>query len=207
MLSERQLFALFVASFLVLLFVVPAVRLRMTAGTWGFVLQRRANPYQRAIGLGMAALVGAIAAWALLFWARGPEALGVWPAPRWVRIAGWALLVFGALLTMLAQSNMGRSWRVGIDDRPTGLVTGGLFRAVRNPIFSAMGVTLAGAVLVAPSVWSVAGWVVYAGLVAIQVRLEEQHLLALHGEAYARYAARVGRFIPVLGRLEQKEMA
>ena len=36
----------------------------------------------------------------------------------------------------------------------------------------------------------------------IQVRLvEEPYLLRQHGDAYRNYAARVGRFVPGLGRL------
>ena len=36
----------------------------------------------------------------------------------------------------------------------------------------------------------------------MQVRaVEEPHLLATHGRAYADYAARVGRFVPGIGRL------
>ena len=46
--------------------------------------------------------------------------------------------ILPAPLTVLAQLQMGASWRVGIDDRPTELVTGGLFRVVRNPIFTAL---------------------------------------------------------------------
>jgi protein-S-isoprenylcysteine O-methyltransferase Ste14 len=50
--------------------------------------------------------------------------------------------------------------------------------------------------------------VALAGLAAlwlaleIQVRLvEEPYLLRTHGDAYREYAARVGRFVPGLGRL------
>jgi protein-S-isoprenylcysteine O-methyltransferase Ste14 len=46
------------------------------------------------------------------------------------------------------------------------------------------------------------GWLDYVLLVSLQVRLEEDHLLRLHGGAYQRYAARVGRFLPGVGRLE-----
>lgn len=43
--------------------------------------------------------------------------------------------------------------------------------------------------------------VVHAGI-QMQVRaVEEPHLLATHGQAYAHYAARVGRFLPWIGRL------
>jgi protein-S-isoprenylcysteine O-methyltransferase Ste14 len=41
----------------------------------------------------------------------------------------------------------------------------------------------------------------FAGL-ELQVRqVEEPYLLETHGEEYALYAARVGRFVPGLGRL------
>jgi protein-S-isoprenylcysteine O-methyltransferase Ste14 len=34
--------------------------------------------------------------------------------------------------------------------------------------------------------------------------VEEPYLLRTHGEAYAAYAARVGRFVPGLGRLAKQ---
>jgi len=36
---------------------------------------------------------------------------------------------------------------------------------------------------------------------AAQTRLEEKHLAGLHGPSYRAYAARVGRFVPGVGRL------
>jgi protein-S-isoprenylcysteine O-methyltransferase Ste14 len=37
---------------------------------------------------------------------------------------------------------------------------------------------------------------VHLVLMIIKARNEERHLLAVHGEAYARYVARTGRFMP-----------
>jgi protein-S-isoprenylcysteine O-methyltransferase Ste14 len=55
--------------------------------------------------------------------------------------------------------------------------------------------------LVAPSVPGVLLALVVAASVEAQARLEERHLLALHGVRYREYAGRVGRFFPGVGRL------
>ena len=99
---------------------------------------------------------------------------------------------------------MGTSWRIGVDhEERTDLVTSGPFALVRNPIFAAMIPTGLGLVLMVPSWVAIAG---FAGLVLaleIQVRVvEEPYLLQAHGERYAAYASRVGRFVPGVGRLD-----
>ena len=98
---------------------------------------------------------------------------------------------------------MGESWRIGVDETATTeLVVDGPFALVRNPIFAAMLPASTGLALMVPS------WVAGAGLAALvlalelQVRVvEEPYLLRAHGERYASYAARVGRFLPGIGRL------
>ncbi len=72
---------------------------------------------------------------------------------------------------------------------------------MRNPIFTGLMLTLAGAALISPSAWTVMGLLVAVILIMLQARLEEVHLLDLHGAGYARYASRVGRFVPGIGRL------
>ena len=149
--------------------------------------------------MGMALFMGAIVLWSVAHLAFGEEALGVWHVPGFVRWSGWALVAAGFVVTVRAQVQMGASWRIGIDSERTELVTGGLFSVVRNPIFSGMLAVVTGVTLATPSAWTVMGWLDYVLLVSLQVRLEEDHLLRLHGSDYARYAARVGRFVPGMG--------
>ncbi|WP_307844414.1 methyltransferase family protein [Actinotalea solisilvae] len=121
--------------------------------------------------------------------------------------AGWvglALAVAGFVGVAVAQSGMGTSWRIGVDAKErTTLVTGGLFSAVRNPIFTAMCAALAGLVVMVPNALTVIGLVALVVAIELQVRVvEEPYLLAAHGEDYAAYATRVGRFVPGVGLLQ-----
>lgn len=116
---------------------------------------------------------------------------------------GIVLAVLGIGLTLAAQLSMGASWRIGIDDRqPTALVTSGAFALVRNPIFSAMIVCAAGLALLAPNVLSLVALGVLVLAIELQVRwAEEPFLRWTLGDEYRRYAARVGRFVPGVGRI------
>ncbi len=118
---------------------------------------------------------------------------------------GIALAVGGIILTFLAQLSMGDSWRVGVDpEERTALVTGGPFKLVRNPIYSAMLPTIFGLVLMVPSVVAIVGLATLVTALEMQVRMvEEPYLLQVHGNTYAAYAARVGRFVPGFGLLRE----
>ena len=121
----------------------------------------------------------------------------------WVRGAGAVVAGIGIVATFLAQMNMGSEWRIGVDaDEQTGLVTTGAYRAVRNPIFTAMIVAAIGLAMMVPSPVSIAAVVLLVLAVELQVRfVEEPHLKCLHGDDYRSYSSRVGRLLPGLGRL------
>ena len=54
-------------------------------------------------------------------------------------IVGLLLCAFGAALTMVSQYQMGKSWRIGVDEtEKTELVTHGMFCFSRNPIYFGM---------------------------------------------------------------------
>lgn len=125
-------------------------------------------------------------------------------APDDVWIPGLVLFGLGLTGLLTAQYAMGSSWRIGVDPAErTGLVTGGPFALVRNPIFSAMIPLQLGLVLIAPNALAVAGWLLVVLSIELQVRfVEEPYLRRTHGEAYGSYARRVGRFVPGSGRIE-----
>ena len=122
--------------------------------------------------------------------------------------AGLVLAVIGFVGVLAAQTGMGTSWRIGVDESErTDLVTEGLFRQVRNPIFTAMVVALAGLTLMVPTWLSFVALALLVAAVELQVRLiEEPYLLQVHGVQYREYAAVTGRFVPAVGRFPAAEV-
>lgn len=118
-------------------------------------------------------------------------------------LAGLAVTVVGAGLTLVAQQAMGRSWRVGVDhNETTDLVRTGMFAFVRNPIFTAVILTATGLALIAPNPVAIAAVLFLVAAIELQVRaVEEPYLLTVHGDTYLDYARTVGRFIPGIGKI------
>jgi len=175
-------------------------------GSSGIVLFRSGRPGQHlreALFVVLAVALLAEAALAAVAPRRLPGLVPLAPATAAVLRATGTVMVLGATALMLAaQLDLGASWRVGIDEgaRP-GLVTGGLYRYSRNPIYVAMLAALLGFALLLPS-WISLGLLIGAGLgIRRHVRDEEAYLARTYGEEYRRYAARVGRFVPGVGRL------
>jgi protein-S-isoprenylcysteine O-methyltransferase Ste14 len=201
---QVKMLPLAVLGYLLIALVWPTWRTWRRTRVFPVVFHREAETAQRVLGALLGLFLAALAAWSLLCAWLEPGRLGILPlAPQW-RALGWLLFLGGLVLTLVAQVQMGASWRIGIDDRPTQLVTGGLFTFSRNPIFSGMFLTLAGVVLISPAVWTLAGGAVAVVVVSLQVRLEERNLASIHGNTYIRYASRVGRFVPWLGRLRPR---
>lgn len=117
---------------------------------------------------------------------------------------GAALTLVGTLGALAGQLAMGESWRVGVDPaEETQLVTHGLFRWTRNPIFSFIIVSAAGFLLLVPNTIAAAALGAVLLGIELQVRVvEEPYLLRTHGDRYRRYAERVGRFFPGIGRMQ-----
>lgn len=119
-----------------------------------------------------------------------------------VPVVGLVVAIVGIAATYAAQLGMGSEWRIGIDrTEVTGLVTDGVFGLVRNPIFTAMIFTAAGFAAMVPNIIAVVAASCLVIAIELQVRsVEEPHLRRLHGDTYDQYLARVGRFLPFLGR-------
>jgi protein-S-isoprenylcysteine O-methyltransferase Ste14 len=109
---------------------------------------------------------------------------------------GLALLAAALIWVLIAQVQMGDSWRIGIDEKTDSpLVYHGLFGVSRNPIFFGMLVMLVGLLFTIPTAATLIVTLLGFVLIHIQVRLEEPFLLDKYGEAYRVYQKRVRRWL------------
>lgn len=119
-------------------------------------------------------------------------------------VQGWGVvLVIAAIaLVFTAQLQMGASWRIGVAaGERTELVTAGLYRWIRNPIYTGMVMLGVGQAMMLPSAWTVAALVALVAGVEVQVRaVEEPYLHDVHGRAFVAWSAATGRFVSLLGR-------
>jgi len=113
-----------------------------------------------------------------------------------IQVAGVVLLGVALVWTAIAQMQMGKSWRVGIDkENRTELVESGLFKISRNPIFLGLRVALVGFFLAMPNAVTLLVMTLSDVLMQIQVRLEEEFLTGVHGDKYQEFCSRVRRWI------------
>lgn len=113
-----------------------------------------------------------------------------------VKYIGLGLLALSLIWTIIAQGNMKNSWRIGIDtETKTELITTGLFKLSRNPIFFGMIISLVGLFLTTPNALTGLFLILGYVLIQIQIRLEEEFLTNQHGQKYAVYKQKVRRLI------------
>ncbi len=186
-------------------FVRPALQYARH-GSSGFRLFRAGGPAQKLRDALFVLMLAGYLAQALIGLRR----------PRWVRplvpedsavfellqVAGATLIFVGIALFTVAQLNLGASWRIGIDETSKpGMVTSGLYRISRHPIFLGFLTVLTGFAAMLPTPLSLTMLLgAYIGF-RTQADAEEAYMLRAYGEPYRAYARRAGRFLPGLGRL------
>ena len=180
-------------------FVLPSVRVWKTTGINPYVLSR-GDSAEGFVATGFRIVMITMGVY-LALRAAFPQidnSLGMMPllSDRSVGFIGWSGLGVAVIWMILAQYQMGASWRIGIDrQQSTALVSNGLFAWSRNPIFLGMRVSLAALFLVNPNALTLTVAVAGDILMQVQVRLEENHLSATHGSAYDQYRQAVRRWI------------
>jgi protein-S-isoprenylcysteine O-methyltransferase Ste14 len=148
-----------------------------------------------------------VAAWMTLPYLAATRTAAPWALPalahampyavlRWLA-AGLGLVCLG--LSIECWRRMGKSWRMAVTpDEKTDLVTTGLYKYVRHPIYALSIMLMLCTVVVVPTVPVVVMAAVHVALMIIKARNEERFLAGVHGAAYEQYCRRTGRFFPRL---------
>lgn len=148
-----------------------------------------------------------IIAWLVLPYQAGVRSHWLLALPAGAREQPWlglrtaAALVGVAclLLTATVWRRMGKDWRMAVSvDRQSELITDGLFRYVRHPIYALSVLLMLCSVIVVPTVPMLAIALTHIALMVMKAKNEERYLLDAYGERYARYLAQTGRFFPHL---------
>ncbi len=114
-------------------------------------------------------------------------------------ITGWAGLMLGAagvagmIFTLIS---FGDSFRVGIDEvKPDRLVTTGMFRVSRNPIYVCFDLFFVGLFLVHRNIVIAIAVIGFALLIHRQILREEKFLCSYYGAEYKEYCRKVRRYL------------
>jgi len=114
-------------------------------------------------------------------------------------VPGWfglALCFLALIILIPTLVSFGDSFRVGIDEKtPSGLVTGGMFRFSRNPVYLCFLLVLTGLFLIHHNVIITITVGVFSFFINRQVLREEKFLEAHYGEEYIAYKKKVRRYL------------
>ncbi|MBC7237446.1 MAG: hypothetical protein H5T69_16515 [Chloroflexi bacterium] len=116
---------------------------------------------------------------------------------RLFKCAGVLLQASGLLLFWRALHDLGSSWRLGIDmENPGTLVTAGIYRHMRNPIYLFFDLFFLGGFLL-QGMLALAALGLALGLLLHRLILREERFLArVHGAKYMCYVAQTSRYLP-----------
>ncbi len=111
------------------------------------------------------------------------------------KIAGVIILVFGLIIYATALHSFRNSWRIGIDrEKPGQLITNGIFKYSRNPIYVSLDLLVAGTFLLQGRFVFLLLFVIIAVSLHIQILQEERFLTQTYGSYYLQYRSKVSRY-------------
>ena len=109
---------------------------------------------------------------------------------------GILLCYIGLLIFICSVASFGDSWRIGIDNDNQGkLVTNGVFKYSRNPLFLCMDIYFIGITLVYPRLIFIIMTLIFVVAVHRQILNEEKHLLNIYKEDYKNYKKQTRRYL------------
>jgi protein-S-isoprenylcysteine O-methyltransferase Ste14 len=115
-------------------------------------------------------------------------------------LAGCVLFAAGLWLLHRTHVDLGTNWSVTLEIRENHrLITEGIYRSVRHPMYTAFFLYAFGQALVLPNWVAAPSYLVaFAILFALRVGAEERMMLETFGNEYTSYMARTKRLVPGL---------
>jgi protein-S-isoprenylcysteine O-methyltransferase Ste14 len=134
-----------------------------------------------------------------LIWIASPAfSFAEYPLCSGPLISGVVCFAIGLWLFYWSHADLGTNWSITLEVREQHrLITQGVYRRIRHPMYSALVLYAAAHALVIPN-W-VAGpsnLVAFTILFALRVRAEERMMLEQFGDEYTAYMARTKRLVP-----------
>ena len=111
-----------------------------------------------------------------------------------IRVAGIIIGIIGVVFFALATITMKSSWRVGIPEEKTALVTQGIYSWSRNPAFVGFDLLYLSICLMFLNIPLVLVSVWAAVMLHLQILQEEKHMQHMFGDEYDAYMQRTLRY-------------
>jgi protein-S-isoprenylcysteine O-methyltransferase Ste14 len=117
--------------------------------------------------------------------------------PDYIRYFAAAISAIGIGIVLLAQIQMGRSWRIGVDHgEKTSLIKTGLYKYSRNPIYLGIFLYWIGMVVIFASMsMLLCGLICGFSIDYIVRKIEEPYLVKTHGVDYEHYMKTTHRYL------------
>jgi len=136
-----------------------------------------------------------------LVWVASPAfAFAEYPLRLGPLVAGIVCFVVGLWLFYRSHADLGTNWSITLQVREQHrLVTHGVYRRIRHPMYIALLLYSLGQVLVLPNCVAGPSYLITFGILfAFRVRAEERMMLEEFGDQYAAYMAETKRLVPGL---------
>jgi protein-S-isoprenylcysteine O-methyltransferase Ste14 len=128
------------------------------------------------------------------------------PMPSWARWLGAVITLLGMALEFTTQIYLGRNYSTTLHiSEEQSLVTGGPYRHIRHPMYTALITIGIGMGILSTSWYFLLPFVATGIVIAFRVRREEEAMIEKFGNEYIQYAKTTGRFFPRIARKYNKD--
>jgi protein-S-isoprenylcysteine O-methyltransferase Ste14 len=122
----------------------------------------------------------------------------LWPRGLVTLVVGGIMVAAGVAIVAIAGLGLGQALTpVPIPKEGAPLITKGIYRYVRHPIYSGVVLAALGLVIIGASAGHIVGWIALYVVLSIKASGEESMLTERHPD-YAAYASSTGRLLPKL---------